>query len=181
MFATANIVKRLLQVLFASANMDHMGNALSSGKLDAEVADILASKMEELTISLRELSRRSGVKLTRLGDILRRGRPATVSEVNAVAAELGLVGWRVMQDAERRIAAEADRDEAPMPASAAPAPKPASLASASSTGYRTRWMGVRELPRLGPTMEEQERMAARMADPRGRGGLPDDWGEEPQA
>ena len=34
---------------------------------------------------------------------------------------------------------------------------------------------------LGPTPEEQERMAARMADPRGRGGLPDDWGEEPQA
>lgn len=154
-----------------------MGNALSSGKLDAEVADILASKMEELTISLRELSRRSGVKLTRLGDVLRRGRPATVSEVNAIAAELGLVGWRVMQDAERRIgAAEAGREE-----EAAPAPKPATPAPASSTGYRTRWAGVRELPRLGPAPEEQERMAARLSDPRGRGGLPDDWGEEPQA
>lgn len=171
MFATANVVKRPLRVLFASANIDRMGNALSSGKLDAEVADILASKMEELTISLRELSRRSGVKLTRLGDVLRRGRPATVSEVNAIAAELGLVGWRVMQDAERRIgAAEAGHDEAP----ATPAP-------ASSTGYRTRWAGVRALPRLGPTPEEQERMAARMADPHSRGGLPDDWGEEPQA
>lgn len=161
--------------------MDRMGNALSSGKLDAEVADILASKMEELTISLRELSRRSGVKLTRLGDILRRGRPATVSEVNAVAAELGLVGWRVVQDAERRIAAEADRDEAPMPASVAPATKPVTPASASSTGYRTRWTGVRALPQIGPTAEEQERMAARLSDPRTRGGLPDDWGEEPQA
>lgn len=172
MFATTNVVKWLLRLLFASANMDRMGNALSSGKLDAEVADILASKMEELTISLRELSRRSGVKLTRLGDILRRGRPATVSEVNAIAAELGLVGWRVVQDAERRIAAGADHDEGLAPEPAAPA---------SSAGYRTRWAGVRELPRLGPTVEEQERMAARMADPRDRGGLPDDWGEEPQA
>lgn len=150
---------------------------MSSGKLDAEVADILASKMEELTISLRELSRRSGVKLTRLGDILRRGRPATVSEVNTVAAELGLVGWRVVQDAERRIA---DADEAAArPASARPEPTP--VAQAPSKGYRTRWTGVRALSQIGPTAEEQERMAARLSDPRGRGGLPDDWGEEPQA
>lgn len=173
MFATTNIVKWLLQVLFASANMDHMGNALSSGKLDAEVADILAAKMEELTISLRELSRRSGVKLTRLGDILRRGRPATVSEVNAIAAELGLIGWRVMQEAECRIGA-GDCVEGAVSASAVSEPAD----SASPTGYRTKWVGVRGLPRFGPTLEEQERMAARLSD---RGDLPDDWGEEPQA
>lgn len=173
MFATTNIVKWLLQVLFASANMDHMGNALSSGKLDAEVADILAAKMEELTISLRELSRRSGVKLTRLGDILRRGRPATVSEVNAIAAELGLIGWRVMQEAECRIGA-GDCVEGAVSASAVSEPAD----SASLTGYRTKWVGVRDLPRFGPTPEEQERMAARLSD---RGDLPDDWGEEPQA
>ncbi len=173
MFATTNIVKWLLQVLFASANMDHMGNALSSGKLDAEVADILAAKMEELTISLRELSRRSGVKLTRLGDILRRGRPATVSEVNAIAAELGLIGWRVMQEAECRIGA-GDCVEGAVSASAVSEPTD----SASPTGYRTKWVGVRDLPRFGPTPEEQERMAARLSD---RGDLPDDWGEEPQA
>lgn len=182
MFATTNVVKRLLQVLFASANMDHMGNALSSGKLDAEVADILASKMEELTISLRELSRRSGVKLTRLGDILRRGRPATVSEVNAVAAELGLVGWRVMQDAERRIADGADRAEkAPTAASAEPEPEPKTAVPASSTGYRTRWAGVRELPQIGPTAQEQERMAARMRDTSDELDYLDSLGEEPQA
>lgn len=173
MFATTNIVKWLLQVLFASANMDRMGNALSSGELDAEVADILAAKMEELTISLRELSRRSGVKLTRLGDILRRGRPATVSEVNAIAAELGLIGWRVMQEAECRIGA-GDCVEGAVSASAVSEPAD----SASPTGYRTKWVGVRDLPRFGPAPEEQERMAARLSD---RGDLPDDWGEEPQA
>ena len=177
MFATANVVKWPLQILFASANMDHMGNALSSGKLDAEVADILASKMEELTISLRELSRRSGVKLTRLGDILRRGRPATVSEVNAIAAELGLIGWRVMQDAEHRIGA-GDCTEGVTSASAEPKPVSKTGTPTSSAGYRTKWVGVRDLPRFGPTLEEQERMAARLSD---RGDLPDDWGEEPQA
>jgi len=179
MFATTNIVKRLLQLLFASANMDRMGNALNSGELDAEVADILASKMEELTISLRELSRRSGVKLTRLGDILRRGRPATVSEVNAVAAELGLVGWRVVQDAEQRIAAEPGRVEVEAaPASAAPAPKPTTPAPLQ--GYRTRWAGVREPHRRGPAIGERERMAALAGSADEDFGYPADAGEEPQ-
>ena len=170
MFATTNVVKWPLQHLFASANMDHMGNALNSGELDAEVAGILASKMEELTISLRELSRQSGVKLTRLGDILRRGRPATVSEVNAVAAVLGLVGWRVVQDAERRIAAgEHTAEVGGLSEPAAPL-----------QGYRTRWAGVREPHRRGPTIEEQERMAALAGSADEDFGYPTDAGEEPQ-
>jgi len=72
-----------------------MGNALIAARLDAEIARLLSDQQKLSGVSLRELSRRSGVKLTRLGDILRRGRPATVSEVNAIAAELGLFGWRV--------------------------------------------------------------------------------------
>lgn len=118
------------------------------------------------------------MSLKRVQTILNGGTPApTIGEAITIASALGTPAADFLAEAERRIAAEADRDEASMPASAAPAPKPAT----PTTGYRTRWAGVRELPRLGPTVEEQERMAARIADPRSRGGLPDDWGEEPQA
>lgn len=50
-------------------------------------------------MSLRKLSRLSGVKLTRLGDILRRGRPMSVGELEGIAQALGLVGWKVLREA----------------------------------------------------------------------------------
>ena len=87
-----------------------------------------------------------------------------------------------MQDAERRIAAEAGRDEVEAAAaSAEPEPEPKTAAPASSTGYRTRWAGVRELPQIGPTAQEQERMAARMRDTSDELDYLDSLGEEPQA
>lgn len=125
------------------------------------------------------------MSLKRVQTILNGGTPApTIGEAITIASALGTPAADFLAEAERRIADGTDRAEKAPPAASAepePAPKPATPAPASSTGYRTRWAGVRELPHLGPTLEEQERMAARMADPRSRGGLPDDWGEEPQA
>lgn len=151
------------------------------GSYGKTVATLLKETQEAGGKSLRALAEEVHISAAQLSRQLNGHRTITLDELARISDALGLDPYGVLVSAERRIAAEADRDEAPMPASAAPAPKPATPAPASSTGYRTRWMGVRELPRLGPTPEEQERMAARMADPRGQGGLPDDWGEEPQA
>lgn len=135
------------------------------------IAEVLQEHLDRSGMSRNQVAIRAGIGNNRAGRIFRKEGPGTtVGEVQRLASALGLRGSDVLAEVERRIAAEAGRDEAP----ATPAP-------ASSTGYRTRWAGVRELPRVGPTVEEQERMAARLSDPRGRGGLPDDWGEEPQA
>lgn len=141
------------------------------------IAEVLQEHLDRSGMSRNQVAIRAGIGNNRAGRIFRKEGPGTtVGEVQRLASALGLRGSDVLAEVERRIAAEAGREE-----EAEPAPKPTTPAPASSTGYRTRWAGVRELPRLGPTPEEQERMAARMADPRGRGGLPDDWGEEPQA
>ena len=143
------------------------------------IAEVLQEHLDRSGMSRNQVAIRAGIGNNRAGRIFRKEGPGTtVGEVQRLASALGLRGSDVLAEVERRIAAEADREEGAMPATA---PKPVTPAPASSTGYRTRWMGVRELPRLGPTVEEQERMAARLNDPRTRGGLPDDWGEEPQA
>lgn len=141
------------------------------------IAEVLQEHLDRSGMSRNQVAIRAGIGNNRAGRIFRKEGPGTtVGELQRLASALGLRGSDVLAEVERRIAAEAGRDEAPAPKPATPA-----LASASSTGYRTRWTGVRELPRLGPTPEEQERMAARLSDPRTRGGLTDDWGEEPQA
>ena len=38
----------------------------------------------------------SGVKLTRLSDVLKRGRAATAGEIERIADALGLDGWKVL-------------------------------------------------------------------------------------
>lgn len=82
-----------------------MGNPLNLAKIDAEIAAQLDSKLGESSMSLRQLSEKSGVKLTRLGDVLRRGRPMTVGELEAISRTLGLIGWRVMRQAEDALEA----------------------------------------------------------------------------
>lgn len=144
------------------------------GSYGKTVATLLKETQEAGGKSLRALAEEVHISAAQLSRQLNGHRTITLDELARISDALGLDPYGVLVSAERRIAAEAGRDEVP-------APKPATPAPASSTGYRTRWAGVRELPRLGPTLEEQERMAARMADPRSRGGLPDDWGEEPQA
>ncbi|ERH32874.1 helix-turn-helix transcriptional regulator [Schaalia sp. HMT-877] len=146
------------------------------GSYGKTVATLLKETQEAGGKSLRALAEEVHISAAQLSRQLNGHRTITLDELARISDALGLDPYGVLVSAERRIAAESGREE-----EAAPAPKPATPAPASSTGYRTRWAGVRELPRLGPTPEEQERMAARLSDPRGRGGLPDDWGEEPQA
>lgn len=144
------------------------------GSYGKTVATLLKETQEAGGKSLRALAEEVHISAAQLSRQLNGHRTITLDELARISDALGLDPYGVLVSAERRIAAKAGREEG-----AVPAPKPA--ASASSTGYRTRWAGVREFPQIGPTAQEQERMAARMADPRGRGGLPDDWGEEPQA
>lgn len=144
------------------------------GSYGKTVATLLKETQEAGGKSLRALAEEVHISAAQLSRQLNGHRTITLDELARISDALGLDPYGVLVSAERRIAAEAGRDEAS-------APKPVTPAAASSTGYRTRWAGVRELPCLGPTLEEQERMAARLSDPRNRGGLPDDWGEEPQA
>lgn len=86
-----------------------MGNALIAARLDTEIARLLSERQKLSGISLRELSRLSEVKLTRLGDILKRGRAATAGEIERIAEALGLEGWKVLFAAQTgRSYAEAD-------------------------------------------------------------------------
>ncbi len=146
------------------------------GSYGKTVATLLKETQEAGGKSLRALAEEVHISAAQLSRQLNGHRTITLDELARISDALGLDPYGVLVSAERRIAAEVGREE-----EAAPAPKPATPAPASLTGYRTRWAGVRPLPHLGPTLEEQGRMAARMADPRSRGGLPDDWGEEPQA
>lgn len=94
------------------------GVLMGSGKLQPDlvgkqVAAILLAALEKSDITQNRLSEISGVKITRLGDVLRRGRVITVTEVNSIAKALGLVGWQVMRTAESAVrAAEEDVREA---------------------------------------------------------------------
>ena len=72
-----------------------MGNARIAARLDTDIARLLSEQQKLSGVSLRELSRLSGVKLTRLGDVLKRGRAATAGEIERIAEALGLEGWKV--------------------------------------------------------------------------------------
>lgn len=100
MFVTANIVNLTCIRSFACANIERMGNALVAAELDAEVARLLSEQQKLSGVSLRELSRKSGVKLTRLGDILKRGRAATAGEIERIAEVLGVEGWKILFSAQ---------------------------------------------------------------------------------
>lgn len=77
--------------------------ALGSHPIDRAIAEILDDALEASDYSLRALSRASGVRLTRLGDVLRRGKSMTTGEMEQISRALDLVPWRVIQEAERRI------------------------------------------------------------------------------
>lgn len=62
-----------------------MGNALIAARLDTGIAWLLSEQQKLSGVSLRELSRLSGVKLTHLGDVLKRGRAATAGEIERIA------------------------------------------------------------------------------------------------
>lgn len=89
-----------------------MGNSLNTAELDAIVAQILDTELKESDLSLRRLAEVSGVKLTRLGDVLRRGRAITTGELEAIARALGLTPWKVLKEAEEAASA-LDTEDAP--------------------------------------------------------------------
>lgn len=144
------------------------------------IAEVLQEHLDRSGMSRNQVAIRAGIGNNRAGRIFRKEGPGTtVGEVQRLASALGLRGSDVLAEVERRIAAEAGRVEVEAaPASAAPAPKPTT--PASPTGYRTRWAGVREPPRRGPAIGEQERMAALAGSADEDFGYPADAGEEPQ-
>lgn len=83
-----------------------MGNSLNTAKIDEKIAYILDSYLNESPYSLRKLSDASGIKLTRLGDVLRRGRAITTGELQAICEVLDLSPWRVLKQAEESLASE---------------------------------------------------------------------------
>ena len=86
-----------------------MGNALIAARLDTGIAWLLSEQQKLSGVSLRELSRLSGAKLTCLGDVLKRGRAATAGEIERIAEALGLEGWKVLFAAQTgRSYADAD-------------------------------------------------------------------------
>ena len=140
------------------------------------VAQVLRENADEQNLSGAEIARRSGVSQAQVSRVFAHKRAVSVDHVLAIAHALGLRGSDVFAEAERRIAAGADHEEVAVPASAAPDPEPA----APLQGYRTRWAGVREPPRRGPAIGEQERMAALAGSADEDFGYPADAGEEPQ-
>lgn len=81
-----------------------MGNPLVPNDFDALVASLLDGELRDSSLSLRELSRESDVKLTRLGDVLRRGKAMTVGELRAISGALGLTASAVVREAEEAVA-----------------------------------------------------------------------------
>lgn len=72
-------------------------------EIDAAVARLLDKIRASQHIALRELSRESGVKLTRLGDILRRGRAITVGELKQICTVLDERPSDVIEQAESTV------------------------------------------------------------------------------
>lgn len=109
MLANTITVNSDTRLVLAYATMGGMGTKpLGLSRSDAEVASILDCALRDSDLSLRRLADLSGVRLTRLGDVLRRGRAMTVGELDAISEALGLVGWQVLREAERLVAVEQD-------------------------------------------------------------------------
>lgn len=112
---------------------------LAAHPVDEALSDIFERALADSDMSLRELSRRSEVKLTRLGDILRRGRAMTAGEVERVSRALGLTPWMVVREAEARLSGEVDGGQVVPLLAAAPPPPPLSQVAARTVTHRPEW------------------------------------------
>lgn len=81
------------------------GHQLRATVFDDVVARLIDEYRAAHNVTLRGLSRASDIKMTRLGDILRRGRPMTLGELDAIAAALG-VNPREFTGQARQIVAD---------------------------------------------------------------------------
>ena len=69
------------------------------------LARILATRAAELGLSLRDIQERSGVPHSTVGRILEAKTAISLDKFEAIARALGLTPWRVMREAEDRLAA----------------------------------------------------------------------------
>lgn len=111
---------------------------LAAHPVDEALSDIFERALADSDMSLRELSRRSEVKLTRLGDILRRGRAMTAGEVERVSRALGLTPWMVVREAEARMSGEVDGGQV-VPLRPDAPPPPLTAAAARIVAHRPEW------------------------------------------
>lgn len=103
MLVAANSVKRIAHSVCVCEHLG-MGNPLVPKDFDSLITSRLNDELEASSLSLRELSRRSEVKLTRLGDVLRRGKAMTVGELRSICPPLGLTASEVVREAEEAVA-----------------------------------------------------------------------------
>lgn len=71
------------------------------------VAAVLRERADAMGVSGAELARRSGVSQAQISRIFTGQRSASVDHVIALSEALGSRGWRIIAEAERRLAAEA--------------------------------------------------------------------------
>ena len=70
------------------------------------VAAVLRERADAMGVSGAELARRSGVSQAQISRIFTGQRSASVDHVIALSEALGSRGWRIIAEAERRLAAE---------------------------------------------------------------------------
>ena len=73
------------------------------GELDAALAEVLVRELSVRGWSQSELARRTGISQPRVHRMLAVTRPMTVDDLDDMCAELGLVTWRVVKEAETSL------------------------------------------------------------------------------
>lgn len=84
--------------------------------VDKNVSLMLESRRVEIGMSYRRLSNEADVSLSRLHAVLNTERSMTVGELESIAEVLGLVGWKVLREAEQglgRLSAVPDSPDVP--------------------------------------------------------------------
>lgn len=77
--------------------------ALEVGPISSHVANTLAGRREDIGISLRDLGEKAGINYMRIRRVLAAERVMTVDELESLADALGLVGWKIMREAEEAV------------------------------------------------------------------------------
>ena len=73
------------------------------GETTKRVVQVLREHMEDQGVSGRELARLADMGATRCRDLLAGERPILVDELEAMSDALGLVGWKVLREAETSL------------------------------------------------------------------------------
>lgn len=92
--------------------LECMEDNQNAQRLRKIIGSILTERIQDLGLSLRKVEAKSGVSKTSVSRIVNAESDYSISSFEAVADALGLQPWRVMREAEDRLA------------SAAPAPAP---------------------------------------------------------